>query len=247
MKAELTEIEAAAVRGWPALKTVSIDGWLWRHTSGGSVRANSVATLTFSGQDIGAAINTVEAQARRHAVPACFTITNVSLPPDLDVRLADRGYARGGDHVTMAKPVDVGAQLPTSVSVTETPSAHWLAVYLSGLSPDRRTIAPRIIERLPPTARFLSTLADGVTISSGLTIADGAVASVQCMATVPGPGTRRKGGASRILQAIDKLAAQAGCSTLYLQTSADNDGAIALYRRAGFEIFGHYHTRTKFV
>jgi hypothetical protein len=31
----LAEIEAAAVRSWPALETADVDGWLWRYASGG--------------------------------------------------------------------------------------------------------------------------------------------------------------------------------------------------------------------
>jgi hypothetical protein len=40
---QLTDIEAAAVRSWPALETGDIDRWLWRYTSGGSFRANAAS------------------------------------------------------------------------------------------------------------------------------------------------------------------------------------------------------------
>ena len=91
----LLDIEMAAVRGWPALLTAEIDGWLWRHTSGGSVRANSVATLTFTGTDVDVSLAAVEAQSHQVEAPACFTISDVSVPADLDQRLAARGYVRG--------------------------------------------------------------------------------------------------------------------------------------------------------
>lgn len=243
LKALLPEIEAAAVRGWPARDTVGVDGWLWRHASGGSIRANSVAALTYTGHDIAQSIGQVEQLARDRHVAACFAISNVSAPADLDAKLAALGYLRGADHVTMAEIVDHEAAMPEGVELTSKPSPGWLAAYLSGLSLDRRLVAPAILERLPKSARFISALAQGRTITSGLTIPDGRLASVQCMATLP--DGQRQGGAQRVLQAIECLAARHGQIALYLQTDAENHAAQALYRRAGFSIVGRYHTRTK--
>lgn len=245
LSALLHEIEAAAVRGWPALETAAVDGWLWRHSAGGSVRANSVAALAFTGNDIDTAIDTVEAHARRRATPACFTISTLSAPSDIDSRLAARGYQRGSDHVTMAKPVDPHVPFPDGMLVHLHPQPDWLAVYLAGLSENRRATAPLILARLPVSASFLSAQIAQRTVSSGLTIGDGQVASVQCMATLL--ADRRRGGAQRVLQAIEHLAGRAGQTALYLQASGDNDAALELYGRAGFSNIGRYHTRTKVV
>ena len=80
-------------------------------------------------------------------------------------------------------------------------------------------------------------------MSSGLTVVDGRVASVQCMATLP--EHRRKGGAQAVLGGIEAIAAQNRVEWLYLQTGGENIGAQSLYRRYGFEIVGRYHTRQK--
>ena len=243
LKALLPEIEAAAVRGWPALETAEIDGWLWRRASGGSIRANSVATLAFTGRDSEPAIDRVEAHSRQRSAPACFSISDVSVPPDLDARLDSRGYVRGDDHVTMAVRIDARAALPDGVALAGAPSSDWLVVYLSGLSDNRRAVAPHILERLPASAVYVSAMHGGRVISSGLTIGDGRVASVQCMATLP--DARRQGGAQQVLAAIEHVASQGGRTALYLQTGGDNLAARALYERAGFQVIGHYHTRTK--
>ena len=245
LRGVLRDIEAAAVRGWPAIETVLVDGWLWRHTSGGSVRANSVATVTFDGDDVKTSIDDIESLARGNRVAACFTVSDVSVPEDLDARLAARGYVRGDDHVTMAKSIDAHAGHPDGVSIASTPSPEWIDVYLSGLSSDRRAMAPRILQRLPSSARFVGASSGGRLISSGMTIPDGSVASVQCMATLA--EARRGGGAQRVLAAIEHTAAQHGCKTIYLQASGDNHGALELYERMGFIVIGHYHTRTKAI
>ena len=69
----LLAIEQAAVRSWPALETAGIDGWLWRHASGGSLRANSVAALAFTGASVGAAIAEAERRYRARGAPCRFT------------------------------------------------------------------------------------------------------------------------------------------------------------------------------
>jgi len=239
----LRDIERAAVAGWPALETEFVDGWLWRHASGGSTRANSVAALAYSGADIEASVARIEALYRSRRAPVRFTISEVSEPAGLDGVLARRGYAHGDDHVTMAKPVAARRATATKLAIetSDRPSAGWLAAYLSGLSASRRDVAPRILAGLPRAAIYASAMRAGEVVASGLSIADGAVASVQCMATLP--AAQRQGAATAILAAIERQAAAAGCRALYLQTGAGNDAAIALYRRFGFAVISRYHTR----
>ncbi|MFL5115154.1 MAG: hypothetical protein ACJ8DG_05870, partial [Microvirga sp.] len=179
----LTEIEWAAVRSWPALETGDIDGWLWRYASGGSLRANSVSALSFRSADFDAAVRGAEHRYRARGAPCRFTVTEVSEPGDLDVRLAAMGYARGEDHVTMAKAIAGAATIaPADVVPSADPSPEWLAVYLSGLGPNRREVAPAILAGLPVRRAYFSCRRDGSVVGSGLSVADSRLASVQCMA-----------------------------------------------------------------
>lgn len=244
----LGEIEAAAVRSWPALETADIGGWLWRHASGGSLRANSVSTLVFAGGDVDAAIAEAERRYRARGSLCRFTITEVSLPADLDARLAAMGYARGEDHATMAKTIadasrDTPRVPPSGVEISAAPSPDWLAIYLSGLSADRRAVAPRLLAGLPAPRAFFSCRRGSAVAGSGMSIADGGVASVQCMATLV--SARRQGCAQAVLAAIEAWAATQGCTRLYLQAEAANAPAIALYEGFGFRLAGRYHLRTK--
>ena len=178
----LVQIEAAAVRGWPAPETADLDGWLWRCASGGSLRANSVSTLSFRGTDFEAAVRDAERRYRAKGAPCRFTVTEVSEPGDIDERLAAMGYARGEDHATMAKEIDGSARAPAEVGLSADPTPDWLAVYLSGLSPNRRAVAPAILAGLPARRSYFSCRRAGTVVGSGLSIADGNLASVQCMA-----------------------------------------------------------------
>lgn len=245
----LRRVEAAAVASWPALHRIDIDGWLWRSSSGGSIRGNSVAALVFNGASFEAALTRVESLYAIRNEPSVFTITEVGQPGDLDAQLASRGYTRGADHVTMVMAVRADAALPVDVAVGVKPPRGWMDVYCSGLSPDRRAVAPALIAQLPEPV-FLAAESDGNAVSSGLTIIDRGdaptsigVASVQAMASLP--EARRRGGARRVLGGIEAIAALNSITFLYLQTSADNVEARRLYESFGFTVLGRYHTRSK--
>jgi N-acetylglutamate synthase len=240
---QLAEIEAAAVRSWPAPETADVEGWLWRYASGGSLRANSVSTLRFHGADFGAAARDAEHRYRAKGAACRFTITEVSEPADIDARLAARGYARGEDHVTMAKEIARSIGAPSDLLFYPEPTPEWLAVYLSGLSPNRREVAPAILAGLPARRAFFSCLRGGTVVGSGLSVADGRLASVQCMATLE--RARRQGCARAVLAAIEAWAAAQGCAHLYLQAEAANTAAVALYEGFGFHVAGRYHLRTR--
>lgn len=240
-RALLTRIEAAAVRGWPAAETLAIDGWLARATSGGSVRANTVAALAFHGNDVGHAIEKAIAFYRGRNAPTRFTVSDVSQPATLDAELARRGFVRSGDHVTMAKRVAQADEPLVTVRRSETPDAEWYSVYLQGLSDNRRATAPGLVERVPKPRMFFTAIRAGVAIGSGLSVLDGDLASVQCMAALT--TARRSGAATAVLSAIEAHARANGIAWLYLQTDDDNRPAVTLYEKYGFTLAGRYHTR----
>lgn len=241
---QLAEIERAAVRSWPGLETAEVDGWLWRYASGGSLRGNSVAALAFTGSDPDAAIAAIERLYQTKGAPCRFTVSEVSTPADLDTLLANRGYERGEDRLTMAKDIAGSTvQAPADVMVMREATPEWLDIYLAGLSSDRRAVAPRMLAGLPPQHSYFGCSRASRLVSSGLSVVDGRLASVQCMATLG--AARRLGGARAVLQAIEAHARDAGCDHLYLQAEAANTAAFALYQAFGFRVAGRYHVRSK--
>jgi len=228
---DLRRIERLHVRAWPAFETANIHGWLWRYSGGGSQRANSVSTVDFAGDDAAAVLDEVEARYRaRHAIVRLHTY-DLSAPDGIVDLLQARGYRGGETTLTMAKAV--GAANPSDgVEVAAAPNTEWQEVYLGAITESRRSVNAKILGTVPQPCGFFSCRRAGQVISSGLCVADGDFAVIECMATRA--EARRQGGAEAVLHGLEAWAAERGVKTLALQAVAVNAAAIALYSRFGF-------------
>lgn len=242
----LADIEHAAVVAWPALDTAMIGAWLWRSSSGGSGRANSVSCLAEPGVDVEAAVADAEARYRERRAPARFQITDVALPGDLDLFLASRGYEAYDTCTTLARPLTTAdAAMPPGILLTDRPCADWFEVYAGVITPDRRTVAPRILERVPQPCAFVGATVDGRVAATVLVVLVGRIAIVECVATAE--AARRRGVARTAMRGAMAWAAEQGATTGALGVVATNAPAQALYRGLGFIEQGRYHLRRKDV
>jgi ribosomal protein S18 acetylase RimI-like enzyme len=230
--AELRAVERLHVKAWPALETACIDGWLWRHSGGGSQRANSVSTLDFTGDEAARALDRIEALYRAKGAPARVHTFDAGAPPGLDAMLIARGYVEGEATVTMVKPV--GPQTPPpDVEASDAPGAEWREVYLGAITESRRRVNAMILAGIPEPRAFFVCRRGGRVISTALGVAEGGHAVVECVATRS--DARRSGGAEAVLRALEAWAARQKAHTLGLQVAAGNEPAIALYCRLGFD------------
>jgi ribosomal protein S18 acetylase RimI-like enzyme len=228
---DLRRIERLHVRAWPAVETADIHGWLWRYSGGGSQRANSVSTVDFSGGDPATALDEAEARYRaRHSIVRVHTY-DLSAPAGIVELLQERGYGAGETTLTMAKAV-AACDPPGDVEVAAAATAQWQEVYLGAISESRRSGSARILDRVPQPCGFFSCRREGKVISTGLCVADGDFAVVECMATRA--EARRQGGAEAVLRGLEAWAAARGAKTLALQAVDINAAAVALYTRFGF-------------
>jgi len=228
---DMRAIERLHVRAWPALETAVIGGWLWRYSGGGSQRANSVSTVAFSGDDPAAALDEVEARYRARGAPARIQTYDLTAPDGLTGLLQARRYGESEATTTLMKPV-TARDLPAGVEIAATGDAAWREIYLAAITESRRATNAKILDAIPQPCAWFSCRRDGQVISTGLCVADGAFAVVECMATRA--DARRQGGAQAVLAGIEAWAATRGVRALALQVVAANPPAVALYRGAGF-------------
>jgi ribosomal protein S18 acetylase RimI-like enzyme len=228
---DLRRIERLHVRAWPAFETADIHGWLWRYSGGGSQRANSVSTVDFAGADPARALDEVEARYRaRNAIVRLHTY-DLSAPAGIIDLLQRRGYRGGETTLTMAKAVGT-SNPPDDVEVAPVPNVEWQEVYLGAISESRRSVNAKILGAVPQPCGYFSCRRAGQVISTGLCVADGDFAVIECMATRA--EVRRQGGADAVLRSLEAWAIARGVKTLALQAVADNTAAIPLYTRFGF-------------
>jgi ribosomal protein S18 acetylase RimI-like enzyme len=233
---DLHRIERAHIRAWPALETASLHGWLWRWSGGGSRRANSVSTLTFTGCDADAAIRDAEARYRAKGQAAIFQTFPFGAPAGLEQRLAARGYQRADETVTMITPAVPNATPVAAGTLAVARSAaatqEWLAVYLGGVTENRREANARLLAAIPAPRVFVACLRDGEVIATALAVLSEGCAVIECVMTKI--GARRQGAARMAVADAIAWAATQGADCAGLQVLADNAGAIALYRQLGF-------------
>jgi len=228
---DVSAIERLHVRAWPALETAVIGGWLWRYSGGGSQRANSVSTVQFSGDDPATALDEVEARYRARGAPIRIQTYDLTAPQGLTDLLHARGYGAGETTTTLIKPVTT-RDLPADIQIADTGDAAWREIYLGAVTESRRLTNAKILDTIPQPCAWFSCRRGGRVISTGLCVADGDFAVVECMATCA--DARRQGGGKAVLAGIEVWAAARGVRGLALQVVAANPPAVALYRAFGF-------------
>ena len=227
----LRRLERLHVRAWPAAETERIDGWLWRWSGGGSQRANSVSTVDFTGNDMAAALDRVEARYRAKAAPIQFHTYDLSQPRELPALLTARGYGTGETTLTMLA-VAPPAPPPPGVEIADAPTAEWLDIYLEAITDSRRAVNREILRRIPDPRAFFLVRRGGRAISTALCVVHGGHAVAECVATRE--DARGSRGAEAAMRGLMAWAASLGAHSIGLQVVADNLPAIALYRRLGF-------------
>ncbi len=224
-------MERAHVLAWPALDSAVMDGWLWRYSGGGSQRANSVSALDFTGNDLSAAIDAMEARYRAVGAPARFHTYDDTAPSELADALRQRQYTQGDTTVTMFRRL-TAADVAGPAEAEPDPSQDWLAVYLGAITESRRAVNRQILRSVPAPHAFFRCQRNGETISTALCVIGFGCAVIECVATRP--DARQQGGARAVLKKLLSWAATQQADTIGLQVVAGNTAGVRLYESLGF-------------
>lgn len=242
------DLEEVAALGWQGLETERLGGWLLRAAGGWTGRANSALPLGDPGLDPDAAIDAVVAWYRARELRPLFQVP-VPLAAELDTRLDARGwdylYGPGGIHLMSgdiapildsAGPARV--DLPP-VTLRAEPTPGWLSLYRyrGGALPPVATEV--LLHAAAPV--FAEVVENGATAATGRGAVDAGWLGISAMETTA--TARRRGLARHVMLALLRHAAGAGARHVYLQVSADNTGAVALYSDLGLTVHHNYHYR----
>lgn len=236
--------------GWPGLEQRRLGGWILIASGGFTRRANYCLPIGDPGLPLAQAVETAQSYFAERGLPSTFQLVTPlrgsqrgDPAPGLAALLADRGYTPDTGTSTMVtdlrrpgRPTDFDGDR-SRVQWSLTPTPDWMSLSEYG----RSALAPAALDVLTAARhqQFGTLVVDDQPVAVvRLAIANGWAGLTALRVD---PAHRRRGHARVLLDQGLAAARQAGATTGYLQVSTDNQPAISLYRRAGFDDHHHYH------
>ena len=232
-------LESVAARGLRPGDEHRLGDWVLRANGGFTHRANSVLPLGRPDRPLDEALQFVHDWYAGRGLPV-----QVHIPTEarrlLDAELGERGWSAYQRTQLLVGRLDMLATDPAgpSVEIDPTPDDAWLALYRggTGLTESARSLLIR-----HDTVGFASLRMAGRTVAVGRGAVDDGWLGV--MAVEVEPAHRREGLAAAVMAALSRWGTERGARRGYLQVSADNAPAIALYEKLGYWMHHEYHYR----
>jgi ribosomal protein S18 acetylase RimI-like enzyme len=236
------EIEERSRRAWPPRQVLDVGGWEVRFAGGYTGRANSVNPFGPARGDLEANLRRCEDLFRERELRPVFRLTPLVDPPDLDAVLQARGYVRRSETLVMVR--EAGAPPPegpphrirhdVDLLIEERVTPDWLERISKwvGIPAEREPLHRAILEAIAPAAAFARVRAGGVDAAVGLAVREPPWVGLFDLAT--DPARRGQGLGTALVTGLLAWGAAGGSPRAYLQVTAENSGAIRLYRRLGF-------------
>jgi ribosomal protein S18 acetylase RimI-like enzyme len=245
----ITHLEELAANAWPAALVQNVDGWRLRFNWNVTRRANSVwPNEAGRYHPLAEKLALVEDFYARYGCPARFQICPAMQPANLDQVLRERGYsAEAHTAVQLASLQTVLTHAESNpsyqITINETFGKRWFTAFCQseGVKGHPAEIRRGILQRIGPRAGFALLEIEQQIVTVGLGVVERGWLGLFSLTTQP--QFRRQGAATALIHALAQWSQQQGASHLYLQVMANNNPALKLYERLGFEILYHYHYR----
>jgi len=239
-------IEELSLNAWPALQSLHYDGWILRCADGYTKRANSVYPLYPSEKDVDEKIKVCESFYRDQGLPIVFKMTLASTPANLDARLDGRGYRM--DSPTSVQLLDLGIgkrEIPNDVDLTSDDTETWHEAFarMNNVDVARRATHENILRAILPDKCYASISVDGHMIGCGLGVLQSGYLGI--FDIVIDPEHRGQGYGTSLMRALLAWGVQQGAGTAYLQVMCNNEPALNLYEKLGFQEKYQYWYRIK--
>jgi len=239
-------IEEAGLNAMQTQRQLFYDGWLLRVSAGKAKRGRSVNAFFGSTLPLADKIAHCERIYAQQGLATLFRMTPFDRPAGLEAALAARGYVAFDETFVQALALAYAPGLPECDDnvMLAAPDAETFVDAVAELreSPPQQRDAHR--ERLlhsPLAKRFAVVRADGRVVCTAQVGLEGGLAGLFDVITAE--DARGKGYATLACASLMSWAWQHGAELAYLQVSAQNAPALAVYRKLGFATAYTYHYR----
>lgn len=228
-------IEEMSLNGWPALQTMTYDGWLLRFSEGYTKRSNSINPIYGHQLELDSKISECEQLYTNQQLRTVFKITPFAHPFNLDEKLNDRAYEKI-DH-TLVKTIhleDVIEPAHSDIWIEEQVSESWLdaVTAFSELNEQQRIITRKMMERSPLVKCFAVLHENGIPVACGLAVIEQGWIGLYDIVT--DPSKRGCGYGEQLVLNILDWGKKQGATEGYLLVVKDNAPANRLYDKIGY-------------
>ena len=240
-------IEEAGLNNLHTRRQLLYDGWFLFLLPGKAKRARSVNPQFASSLALARKVAYCEALYARHGLSTLFRITPFAQPPGLDAFLQSRGYARFDYTLVQVAPLlhpphrrghpDVELSSPLVEGFVEAVGG------MRGSPPSQRAAHLERLAQSPLDIRPVVARLDGRVAAVGLVSIEDDLAGV--FDVVTHEDFARRGVGTAVVSELMRRAWEHGVKQVYLQVSAHNAAAIALYRAFDFTTAYTYHYRAR--
>jgi ribosomal protein S18 acetylase RimI-like enzyme len=240
-------IEEAGLNALQTQRQLFYDGWLLRVSPGKAKRARSVNAHFGSTLPLDEKVARCEDVYAAHGLSTLFRVTPLSQPGTLDAALAARGYVSFDETLVQHAPLRPPAQVAQRDGLAL--AAVTVAAFVEEVGRLRGSPSAQRAAHLERLADSPLDLAPVVARHEGVVVGAGMLSSNERLGglfdIVVAGAMQGRGIGSAIVAALFGRATERGVADLFLQVTADNAAAIALYRRFGFSTLYRYHYRAR--
>ena len=245
MDTQIVTLEDLSFRAWPALETRSYDGWVLRFADGYTRRSNSVNPIYNPGDTpLAEKLQFCADMFRQRGLPVVYKMTPASVPAELDDRLDEAGYERlSGALMQAADLTQSTVALHPNVVIYNKPTDAWIDdfVRLNDVDPTHITAMRKVLGSIRPAQAFMALKREDETLAVGLAVCEDGHLGLFDIVTAR--QYRRQGNGRALVESLLAWGKANGAAAAYLQVKPENEPALGLYRKFGFETVYEYWYR----
>ncbi|MDY6847334.1 MAG: GNAT family N-acetyltransferase [Chloroflexota bacterium] len=236
----LIRIEDAALNAWPARRQMILDGWLLRFAEGYTKRSNSVNVRFDSRLPLAEKIRICELAHARAGLPVVFRLPDPFTSQVVIQALDQAGYQVFDPTYVLGQSIAERVAVPEGVQMREMRPEAWIAsrADLTGTSVDDWDVHREILDLILPEKVLLGLFVEGQPVACGMGVVEGDLLGY--FSVYVGKDFRRRGYGQMTMWALRNWGLDRGAHYGYLQVDGDNQPALNMYQKMGFETCYRY-------